>query len=172
VLLSNVVRGPWDVPVVATNWISGGYELHVLPSGRAVAIDQFNADPNDPRLVDSVTVRSDLDSDDLWSAILRSWISLGDWSRVDGPVLLPRTEINEGDWVFVDGQALLCGLTPGELVLSPSDAIEACFSLHARVGYRGAEIKWGNHCKILAILCEVAVAKRYPALARALRAMH
>jgi hypothetical protein len=172
VLGSSVVTGNWDVPVLATSWISSGCELHVLPSGRAVAIEHFNSDPGDPRRVTSVTVRSDLESDDLWSAILRSWISLGDWSRRDGPVLLPRTEINEGDWVFADGQAVLCALTPGQLILSPSEAIEACFSLHATVGNRGAQIKWGNRERIFAILCEAAVVKMYPALARALRVMH
>lgn len=172
VLDSGTVGGRWDVPVVATNWISGGYELHVLSTGRAIAIDRFNSDPSDPRRVASVTVRSDLDSDDLWSGILRSWISLGDWSRPDGPVLLPRTEINEGDWVFADGRAVLCGLTPGQLVLSPSEAVEACFSLHATMGYRGAEVKWGNQQRIFAILCEGAVVKMYPALAKALRVMH
>jgi hypothetical protein len=168
VLFCDIVRGPWAVPVVATNWISAGYELHVLPGGRAVAIEQFNADTSDPRRVASVTVRADLDSDDLWSTMLRSWISLGDWSQLDGPVHLPRTEINEGDWVYSRGRAVLCGLTPGELVMSPSEAVDACLSLHGTAGHGGTEIRWGNEERILAILCEAAVVKRYPALARAL----
>lgn len=132
-----------------------------------MAIDRFNSDPGDPRRVASITVRSGLDSDELWSAILRSWVALGDWSCPDGPVRLPRTEINEGDWVYSDGRAVLCGLTPGELVLSPAEAVDACFSLHAKVGHRGATVGWGNKEAILAILCEAAVVKMYSALARA-----
>jgi len=172
VLGSGTVADEWDVPVLATSWIPNGLELHVLPSGRAVAIDRFNPDPSDPRRVASVTVRSDLDSDELWGAILRSWVALGNWSQPDGPVRLPRTEINEGDWVYSDGRAVLCGLTPGEFIMSPAEALDACFSLRATLGHRGATVEWSNREAILAILCEAAVVKRYPALARALRTMH
>jgi hypothetical protein len=101
--------------------------------------------------------------------MLRSWIAAGDWTRKEGPVLLPQTEINEGDWVYADGKAVLCALTPGPLVLSSADAIAACLSLHATVGNSGPRIPWDNQSKALAILREAAASTAYPALTSSLK---
>jgi hypothetical protein len=168
VLGSGTAGGDQEVVVIATTWIPGGCELHVLSDGRAVAIERFNADPVDPGRIASVVVRSDVTSDDLWSSILRSWIALGDWRRGDGPVSLPRTEINEGDWVFANYRAVLCALTPGPLELSPSEAVEACLSLSASMGYRGARVGWKNGEHALAIMHQAAASGSYPALTAAL----
>jgi hypothetical protein len=156
------------VAVVANTWVSDSNEIHVLRDGRAVAVDHFFGDPRQPELAASFAIREGWDSDDLWAAMLRSWIALGDWRRPAGPVLLPNVQINEGDWVIANGVAILCGVTPGPLILSCRDALAACLTLSATAGHEGPRITWSNQERAWQIVREAAATGAYPALNQSL----
>jgi hypothetical protein len=161
---SEIPLPAWNVPVIANTWIPEGFEIHVLRDGRAVAIERFASDPAEPARAASFAIRDGLQSDDLWAAMLLSWIALGDWRRPEGPVLLPNVQINEGDWVFTNGIATLCGVTPGTLMLSCRDALSACLTLSATADHSGPRITWANQDRAWTVVSEAAATGSFPAL--------